>query len=172
MHCQIVVLSTLAVVLSNSNAFRLNSKRFISSVSLRQQPLLMSVAANEDKKTKQFIRNIVEYHNSRDDDDFNEDGDDSDTGMFLDLMQEVDVRPALYRTSKEEEVRLMIEADVSQSDIFYDANNKMMKTKSQLIEEQKFQEVCKCTKTWTKIFVIFIRYNVFVVIIFLPLFFQ
>ena len=140
MHCQLIILSTLAVVFCTSNAYRLNSKRFLSSVSPRQQPLCMSFTANEDKKTKQFKRNILEYHNTGGG-DVGEDGDDSDTGMFLDLMQEVDVRPTLYRTSKEEEVKLMIEADVSQSDIFYEANNKMMKTKSQLIEVQKYQEV-------------------------------
>ena len=143
MHFQLVVVSTLAVVLSTSDAFRLNTMRFQSPVSLRQRPLLMTVTANEDTKMKQFKQNIVEYHNSGED-NVDDDDDDSDAGMFLDLMQEVDVRPTLYKTSKEEEVKLMIEADVSQSDIFYEANSKMLKTKSQLIEEQKYQEVQNC----------------------------
>lgn len=82
----------------------------------------------------------MDYYNSEQEDDFGEDDNDSDAGMFLDLMQEVDVRPTLYKTNREEEVKLMIEADVSQADIFYEVNNKMMKSKSQLIEEQKYQE--------------------------------
>ena len=140
MHCQLIVLSTLAAVLSTSDAFRLNSmKRVVSP--LRQQPLFMSTTTNDDKRIRQFKRNIMDYYNSEQEDDFGEDDNDSDAGMFLDLMQEVDVRPTLYKTNREEEVKLMIEADVSQADIFYEVNNKMMKSKSQLIEEQKYQEV-------------------------------
>ena len=99
MHCHIVVVSTVALVLSTSDAFSFNSIRFQSPVSLRQHPLFMSVTANEDERTKEFKRNIVEYHNNGDD-DVDDNDDDSDAGMFLDLMQEVEVRPTLYKTSK------------------------------------------------------------------------
>ena len=95
----------------------------------------------EGKNMADFKKNILEFHNNGGLDLDLEVDEDSDTAGFLDITQEVEVLPALNRVSKEEEVKLMIEADVARNDIFYEVDKRMKKTKMALIEEQKFDEV-------------------------------
>ena len=142
------VLSSLSILLT-SDAFRLiasssNGLRTVDNKSSLRFVKMMSSGVDVKKdgqRVRDFKKNIAAYADSGEA-DFHDDNEDSDdTGLFLDLVQEVEVNPSIYKVSKEEEVKLMIAADVSQSDIFYEVDKKMKKTKMALIEQQKFQEV-------------------------------
>lgn len=82
-------------------------------------------------QAKNFKKMVAEY---------SLDEDEKPSGESSSAFPDPDTFSVALKVSKEEEIRLMVEADISPADNFFEANLKMKKEKMALIEEQNFQK--------------------------------